>query len=209
MISDLYDAVCHAFRAYGCPAEVYLGEQWRAQHTGTMRVVMWQGKDSPPDQFGPQTASSILPTQALQFINPRPVATRRAGFSVELWATAPPQRDPADQFRANQAWLDALVNHFCVVLQQKASGIFEVVGGVAAAGNGDAVAAGLGYEMQCYCDVPIIDAPWPAQQLSECSKTWHYGQGTAEITVQAQTHSDPVEYTTSPPTFVAPTPPEE
>lgn len=204
MISDLYDAICQAFKRYGCPAPIYLGEQWRSQHTIPLRVVMWQGKDSPADQFTPQLAASLTPTQRIQFINPRPVATRRCGFSVELWATAPNTKDTRDQYRANLAYLDALVNQFCAALQQLTSGIFEVESGRAAAGNADADVSGLGYTLQCLCDVPIIDVPWPAQQLDKCSETWAYGQASAEISVTTATEPPVV----SPPPFPVPTPEE-
>ena len=186
MISDLYDALCQAFARYKCPAPIYLGEQYRAQHTAPMRVVLWQGKDSPVDQFTPQLAASLLPTQTLQYINPRPVATRKCGFSAELWATAPTQNDPQDQYRANLAYRDALVNQFAVALQQISSGISQLQGGKAAAGNGDASVSGLGYTLACVCDVPIIDSAWPAQQLSECSKSWAYRAATAIVSIENQ-----------------------
>lgn len=203
MISDLYDSLVHAFRAYKCPAPIYLGEQFRAQNTGPMRVVIWQGKDSPADQFTPQIAASLSPTQTLQYINPRPVATRKCGFSVELWATAPTQKNAQDQYRADLAWLDALVNQFVVSLQQIASGIYQVNGGKAAAGNADASVLGLGYTMLCVCDIPIIDAAWPAQQLSECSKSWEYGAATADISIENQAEPPTVS-----PRFTVPTPEE-
>ncbi len=198
MISDLYDALTKAFKRYGCPAPIFLGEQFRAQHTVPLRVVLWQGKDSPADQYVPQNVSVPNPTQRLQYINPRPVATRRCGFSAELWATAPTEKDPQDQYRANLAFLDALVNQFVVALQQLASGIYEVQSGRAAAGNADASVSGLGYTLQCVCDVPVIDAAWPAEGLNECSKTWAYGRATAEVDVDLQTKIDPPTFETSP-----------
>lgn len=200
MISDLYDAMVNAFLAYQCPVPIFLGEQYRYQHTAPTRVVMWQGKDSPPDQFLPQNAASVTPTQALQYINPRPVLTRRCGFSLELWASAPPQRDPADQFRANQSWLDALVNMVGATLNQISSGVFTIQGGLAAEGNGDASIGGLGYTALCTCDIPIIEAPWPAEALNQCSKTWAYGSAEAEISVRMQNGYKP-------PTFAPPSPP--
>ncbi len=205
MISDLYDSIVEAFERYGCPAKVYLGEQYRSQHTETLRVIMWQGSSSPADSFGGHSAASLSPTQRIQFVNPRPVATRKCGFSVELWATAPEQRFPADQFRANQAYLDALVNQFVAVLQQIASGVYTVQGGLAAAGNADADVAGLGYTLQCSCDVPIIDVAWPSQQLSECSKTWQYSGATAEVTIAGKVDPETPFYQNQPP-FTVPTP---
>lgn len=211
MISDLYDCTVECFRRYGCPAEVFLGEQYRAQHTSPLRVIMYMGTTSPPDQFAPANPSvALLPTQTQMMlarglpINPRPVATRHAGFSVELWATAPNQRNAADQYRANLAYLDALVNMFGVALQQLASGIFTIQSGLAAAGNADAAVSGLGYTMQCVCDVPVIDVPWPAQQLAECSKTWAHHAATATVSVTKE--GDPP--VVSPPPFTVPTPPE-
>jgi len=210
VISDLFDSLCHAFKAYGCPAAMFLGEQWRAQHGPPLRVVIWQGNQSPPDVFSPQNVASIQPSQRLQYINPRPVATRVAGFSAELWATSPPQKDPRDQYRADLAYLDALVNQLGAALQQISSGIFTMQGGLAAAGNADASVSGLGYTAQCTCAIPIIEAPWPAQQLSRCSETWAYGSATAEVGVVLQTGYNPPEFApSSPPVFRVPTPPEE
>lgn len=209
MISDLYDGIVHVFRQYRCPAVVYLGEQYRAQHTGGLRVVLWQGSQSPADQFLPKNESlATWPTQQLQlkaaqFINPRPVATRRCGFSAELWATAPKQRVAADQWRANMAYLDALVNQFAVALQHLASGVFMVQSGLAAQGNADADVMGLGYTLQVSTDVPVIDVPWPAQQLGKCSETWAYGPAVADVSVvDTQTEE------THPPVFRVPTPEE-
>ena len=205
MISDLFDSVVHVFARYKCPAVLYLGQQFTPQHTETLRVVMYQGEKSPADEFAPQSAASLLPSQTIQYINPRPVATRRAGFSVELWATAPKQRQAQHQFRADLAYLDALLNQFIVALQQTASGVFVAKSGVAAPGNQDANVAGLGYTLQCSCDVPVIDAPWPAQQLSECSKTWAYGPARAEITIAGKVDTEAPFYQPQPP-FIVPTP---
>jgi hypothetical protein len=203
VISDVYDCIVEAFRRYKCPANVYLGEQFRAQHTGPLRVVIYQGQSSPADQFTGALPAQLLPTQTIQYINPRPVATRRSGFSAELWATAPKQRSAVDQYRADLAYLDALVNQFGVALQQLASGIFMIQSGVAAAGNADAAVAGLGYTLQCVIDVPIIDAEWPAQQLSKCTETWAHHPATAEVSVQ-DTQTEEVV----PPVFSVPTPTE-
>jgi len=145
--------------------------------------VMFQGASSPPDQFTPELASTFTPSQLLQYINPRPVATRKCGLSAELWATAPKQRNADDQFRANQAYLDALVNQYMCVMQQIVSGLFVVQSGLAAAGNADATVAGLGYRLQMLIDVPVIDAQWPAAQLDKCTETWAHRPGTAEVSV--------------------------
>jgi hypothetical protein len=207
MISDLYDALVKVFRAYRCPATVFLGEQYAAQHTDTMRVVIFQGSSSPADQFRPPQPSLspvVLTTLQHQFINPRPVGTRVCGFTAELWATAPPQSNPVNQFRANQAYLDALVNQLVVALQQISSGLYDIPGGLASAGNADADVAGLGYRMQCLCAMPVIDVPWPAQQLSACSKTWREAAATADVSVEG-----PKEGQIVPPVFRVPTPPEE
>lgn len=199
MISDVYDQVVRAFRAYECPAEVFLGKQYLAQHTKTLRVVMWQDQDA----FAPPLPSLPAARQAtqLQPINPRPVATRKCGVHAQLWATAPEQTDPADQYRANLAYLDALVNQFVVVLQQLTSGIYVVSGGQAPEGQDGADIAGLGYDMLFTIDVPVFDTPWPAQQLSKCSETWLERPATAEISVTGPSDGDVV-----PDPFIVPTP---
>ncbi len=203
MISDLYDSLVKAFRAYKCPAPIYLGEHFRSQHTVPLRVVLWQGKDSPADAFSGAVVAGLTPTQAIQYINPRPVATRECGFSAELWATAPTQRNVENQYRANLAYLDALINQLVTALQQISSGVYRIQGGRAAAGNADATVSGLGYTLACVCDIPIIDARWPEKQLSECSKSWAYGPASADISIENQ--NDPP---TVSPRFTVPTPEE-
>lgn len=204
MISDVYDAVVEGFRRYGCPAAVYLGGQFFEQHTPPLRVVLKQTDDL----FGPPLPSmGDTPTQQMMYgnaMNPRSVGTRRCGLDVEMWATAPRQRDPQDQYRADLAYLDALVNQFAVVLQQIASGVHVLQSGVAATGNVSANAAGLGYMLKALVDIPIIDAPWPAQQLSRCSETWAHRSGSFVITVEGKVGGEP-PYQPQPP-FTVPTP---
>ncbi len=206
MISDLYDSVVEVFRRYGCPAAVYLGSQYQSQHTETLRVVIVQETDS----YAPPLPSlSPLATQQYMYgvINPRPVGTRKCGFFVELWATAPQQRDPQDQYRADLAYLDALINQFAVALQQTASGIHVLEGGQAGPGNGAAGSAGLGYVLRVSVDVPIIDAKWPAQQLSACTETWVHRPATADITIAGNVDPESPHYQPQPP-FRVPTPTE-
>jgi hypothetical protein len=202
MISDLYDALVVVFKQYECPAAVYLGEQYRAQNTETLRVVMWPSGD----KFTPQNGS-VLSEPARRFwrpINPRSTATRKAGFEVELWATAPVQRNPVHQYRADLAYLDALVNQFAIAMQQIASGLFELAIGDSAPSNAAAGVAGLGYTLQCSVDVPVIDAKWPAQQLDACTKTWAEASGSATITVDGKVDPEPPHYQTGQ-TFTVPT----
>jgi hypothetical protein len=189
VISDVYDSLVHLFKAYGCPAPIYLGEHWKDQHLPPLSVVIWQTNDV----FAPQGAS-VTPLQRGMYINPRPVATRRCGLNAQLWATAPEQRDPCDQYRADLAWLDALVNQFVVGLQAIASGIHVVSGGVHAPGNAGSVRSGLGYDMTSMVDIPIVDAPWPAQQLDKCTTTWMYRPATAEITIAGNVDPNPPHY---------------
>lgn len=199
MISDLYDSMVKAFAIYRCPAPIFLGRQFLDQHTGTMRVVMWQDQDT----FAPPLPSLNATQQAglRHAINPRSTATRKCGVVMNLWANAPRQSDPTNQYRADLAYLDALVNQCLVVLQQLASGIYVAKAGLAADGNQNADVAGLGYDLHLSVDVPVIDTVWPAQQLSECSRTWAQAPATAEIEI-AKRVSDPL----NPPTY-APEPP--
>ncbi len=190
MISDMYDSVVELFKHYGCPAPVYLGEQYATQHTETMCVVMWQTSD----QFAEAVPSAPSPTQTGLYINPRPLKTRRCGLKVRMWAKAPKQRNAQDQYRADLAWLDALVNQFCIALNYITAGINELQGGVAAAGNASAAVAGLGYDLTCLVDVPIIDAKWPAQALDKCTETWQHMPATAEITISGKVDPEPPYY---------------
>lgn len=190
MISDLYDSIVELFKVYGCPAPIYLGEQFKDQHTETLCVVLWQTDD----KFTPQLASVLPPITRALYLNPRPIATRKCGLNARLWATAPPQKDPQDQYRADLAYLDALVNQFAIALQQLASGISDIEGGMAADGNAAAVRSGLGYDLVCRVDVPVIDAPWPAQQLDECSKTWEHRPATALITISGKVDPEPPHF---------------
>lgn len=203
MISDVYDSMVEAFRRYGCPAAVYLGSQYQAQNTETLRVVLHQTID----QFAPPLPSlTPIATQQYMYgaINPRPVATRRCGVEAELWATAPLQRDPQDQYRADLAYLDALVNQFVVVLQQLTSGIFVVEGGQAGPGNGAAGSAGLGYVIKALIDVPVIDAAWPREQLDKCTETWAHRPARADITISGKVDPEPPHFQPQPP-FRVPT----
>lgn len=189
MISDVYDSVVELFQRYGCPAPVYLGKQFADQNTEPLCVVMWQTDD----KYGGQIAS-VTPTQTGLYINPRPLKTRSCGLSVRLWASAPEQKNAQDQYRADLAFLDALINQFAIALNYIASGINEMSGGMAAAGNAASVISGLGYDLTCTVDIPIIDAPWPAQALDKCTETWVHRPGTAEITVSGKVDPDPPFY---------------
>lgn len=201
MISDVYDSVIEAFKQYGCPAPVYLGEQYADQHLAPLCVVMWQTDDL----FTEQIASVTMPMQSM-YINPRPIKTRRCGLRARLWATAKPQRNAEDQYRADLATLDALLNQFIVALQHTVPGIYELRGGHAAKGNAATVTSGLGYDLDCLIDIPIIDAPWPAQALDKCATTWKYGRGTAEITISGKVDPAPPYFQ---PAIVFPVPTEE
>lgn len=202
MISDVYDSTVELFKRYGCPAQVFLGPQWLDQYIPPLSVVLYQTRD----QFGEQVAS-YTPTQRGLYVNPRPLATRACGFTARLWATAPTQRNSEDQYRADLAWLDALVNQFVIALRYIGAGISSAEGGMAAKGNAAADVSGLGYELECRLDIPIIDAPWPAQGLDNCSQTWRHARATAEITVSGKVDPEPPFYQ---PGIVFPVPtPEE
>lgn len=188
MLSDVYDALRKALACYGCPAEVYLGGQYSSQHTSPLRVILIPAEDG----FAPPNASVLgSPANTRQGINPRPIATRSCGVRCELWATAPEQRDPSTQYRANLAYLDALVNTALAALQQITPGITITSGGAPAENNVDSAIAGLGYVLSFSVDTPVFDAPWPAQQLSECSKTWTNAPATADVTVSARLGDPP------------------
>lgn len=189
MISDVYDSVVEVFKRYGCPARVYLGEQYASQHTETLCVVMWQTSD----QFTEQLAS-VTPSQAIVYIDPRPLKTRKCGVTARLWATAPQQRERGDQYRADLAYLDALINQFAIALHYIGAGINEMKGGMAAANNAAADVAGLGYDFQCSIEIPIIDAKWPAQALDKCTQTWLHHTATADITIAGKVDPEPPFY---------------
>lgn len=192
MFSDVYDQIVQAFSTYGCPAQLFLGSQFIDQHTSTMRIVFVQAED----EYGPAVISAPQGTNgwSRQGLNPRPIGTRACGVRAELWATAPTQSDPATQYRADLAYLDALVNMLVVALQQVAAGITITSSGAAAENNGDAGRAGLGYSLTFSVQVPVIDVPWPKQQLSECSRTWAQGPGTTTVSVDAQLKSPPTSH---------------
>jgi hypothetical protein len=202
VISDVYDALVEVFRAYGCPACVFLGGQFQPQHTAPMRVVLTQTGD----KFSEVVASLPTATQQALYtpINPRPIKTRRCGLDVEFWANAPKQRNPQDQYRADLAYLDALINQFIIAMQRCFSGIYELESGGAPAGNADITVAGLGYTLKCLVDIPVIDAPWPEQQLSACSETWAHRPGSFIVTVEGKVDPEPPYYQPQPP-FTVPT----
>ncbi len=205
MISDVYDSMVEAFRIYGCPAQVLLGEQYAWQHTGMLTVILWQTDD----RYAPQIPSVPQgPMTNMGAINPRPVATRKCGAVARLWATAPEQRDPVDQYRANLAYLDALINQTIVVLQQLTSGIYVAQGGRSPEGNAGSVIAGLGYDLAFSVDVPIIDTAWPAQALSDCTRTWIHRPARAIVSIDGKVDPNPPYYQTGT-QFEVPTPDQE
>ncbi len=203
MISDVYDSVVEVFKTYGCPAPVYLGEQFADQHLAPLCVVMWQTADQYAGQLASVPVGPDTPTGRL-YINPRPLKTRRCGVTARLWAQAPQQRSPQDQYRADLAFLDALINQFCIALNYITAGINEIKGGMAAKGNAAASVAGLGYDLMTAIDIPIVDAKWPAQQLDKCTSTWLHHTATAEISVAAEIGDPPFA-----PTIVFPVPTTE
>lgn len=205
MISDVYDSVVHVFREYGCPAVVYLGEQFADQHIEPMSVVMWQTSDEYTGQLASVAIDPNSPTGRI-YINPRPLKTRRCGVTARLWAQAKQQRDAQSQYRADLAYLDALVNQFCIALNYITAGINEIKGGMAAKGNASTVVAGLGYDLMTTIDIPIVDAKWPAQALDKCTETWLHHTATAEISVAA---APAVSKPPFPPTIVFPVPTAE
>jgi hypothetical protein len=190
MISDVYDSVVQVFCTYGCPAPVYLGQQYADQHLAPLSVVMWQTDD----QFSGQNASVPVgpdtPTGRL-YLNPRPLKTRRCGVTARLWAQAKPQRSAQDQYRADLAYLDALINQYCIALNYITAGINEIKGGMAAKGNAAAGVAGLGYDLFTSIDIPIVDAKWPAEALDKCTETWVHQTATAVISVAAEIGDPP------------------
>ncbi len=190
MISDVYDSVVEVFCKYGCPAKVYLGEQYADQHIETLSVVMWQTSDQYAGQIASVDVGPNTPTGHL-YINPRPLKTRRCGVTARLWAQAKTQSNAQDQYRADLAYLDALINQFCIALNYITAGINEIKGGMAAKGNASTVVAGLGYDLMTAIDIPIVDAKWPAQQLDKCTETWLHHTATAEVSVAAKIGEPP------------------
>ncbi len=190
MISDLYDALVIAFRKYHCPAKLFLGAQYKGQHTGDMAVILYQDDDT----FGPPNPASVPEEMRKQFLNPRPVATRVSGFVAELWASAPIQTDATLQYRADLAYLDALINQFGCALNQLAIGTSALSGGAAARGNADSAIRGLGYALKGTFNIPIIECAWPAQQLDRCTRTWAEAAAKAAVTVSGKVDPEPPYY---------------
>ena len=196
MLSDVYDALVCAFKAYGCDVPLYLGKQFIDQHTEPLRVVIWQDADT----FAPQQAS-VLQGQTgynAQGFNPRPVATRTCGAVASLWASSPPQKDPSLQFRSDLALLDALINQVVIALQATVPGLFIVSAGLAADNNDQGARSGLGYELRFTVAVPVIDVPW-APVITHCAQTWREMAATAEVTPAGR-----VDTSTTPPSYQNP-----
>ncbi len=202
MFADVFDALVPAFKAYGCPAELYLGPQFVDQHTGTLRIVFIQTDDT----FVGAVPSQLPATQ--RGVNPRAIATRMCGVTAELWATAPDQRDASKQYRANLAYLDALLNTLLACLQQLATGISVTTGGVAAPNNSDSGISGLGYTLAFAIAIPVTDTPWPTALVC-APNTWTEAPATAEITPSGRldNSTDPPSYQDAF-TFPVPTPEE-
>lgn len=191
MLSDLTDALATAFAAYGCPAPVLFGEQFKDENFDGSRVVVCPAKDS----FSGKLASYTGATPAGKAL--RSFATRSQGAEITIFAAAPLNQDPLAQLRADHAALDALVNMTCLALSKVALGVTMSTDGEIISGEAVHVRRGLTYVMSITVDVPLLDVAFPKNAIKPCDVTFTAAQPSYAVTVEELDSSE--TFTVSPP----------
>ena len=194
---DLAAALRTAFKARGCPATIWVGEQYLRDHADENRVIIIPQQDT----FGPKDPS-VLPLSS-STLNPRPLATRTVNADAVLWAMAEPTRDGSNQLEADQRILDALVNCFVACLMGAAYGVQTLGAGSYVNDQATHVRRGLGYRLSFSFAMPILDIKWPP--AAPDTYTMARGMG-ADIAVQ-ELLGDPPTYQTGVEFEIPPVPP--
>lgn len=200
-LADVVVALREQFKLRNCPAPILMGEQFNAEHAEPNRVVIIPTADT----YGPKNPSISPRGTRNGFSNPRPIATRNQGCTVNLWAGAPTQADPTAQLDADYAALDSLINVFFASVNASVAGIFTIGAGENTVGQVANNHRGLRYQLQCVVAVPVLDIAWPAVAITDCTETYLHARVSADVDID-MTDGEETETLVS---FTAPTPPDE
>jgi hypothetical protein len=147
---DVADDIANDFVSKGVQATVYFGPEFKAQDDAAGRIVIVPNRDKFDRLQHPNGQ------------NPRPLFTRHAGATAQIWAAAPLNLTPAERPPADWRALDLLINAFVSSLWLTHPGMVEIGDGVVNTKNPH-VAWGKQYDLQFWILHPIIDQPWPTE----------------------------------------------
>jgi hypothetical protein len=184
MLANVASGLRDAFAARGCPADVFVGEQYSHDHADGLRVVLVPTSD----QYGPRDASTSGTATAptINRLNPRALMTRMVSCRAELWAPTPNPEEQSDIVASDYETMDALVNCTLACLAGVALGVYEIGGGEYI--NEKAVHArrGIAYHLTFSVACPIIDVKFPPLRQT----TYDAGSMAAEISITGQLPAD-------------------
>lgn len=158
------------------PVRVYYGPEFSAQDDAAFRIVFVPNQDRYDLEHH------------MGGLNPRPLRTRHAGATVQLWATDPSV--PAGLAKAPADWraLDALINAFLLSLHMVSGpNNYELGQGIVNTKTPHAH-YGFMYEIQIWILHPIVDTAWGLVSPVVADVHYHliFGTGgTVESTVPA------------------------
>lgn len=172
-----------SFRDHGCPAKVWFGSEYLAQHDSPLRVVWVPTSDVYEAPIATQGRG--CPPESMEHgANPRPIWLRWAGAELHIWGGAKEQNDERRQREKDQSVMDSLLNQVIVALQKTVTGYFRLQGGkqMPAPHN---VRKGFVYVLNIQVAIPIVDIDFPCDAIDTSAFTWLTESGvTGDITVQ-------------------------
>jgi hypothetical protein len=171
------------FRDYGCPAKVYFGKEFLAEHASPPRVVWVPTSDTYELPIQNQAAGSP-PAPSATGTNPRPIWIRWAGAELHIWGAAKEQEKETRQREKDQSVMDALVNQTIVALQKLVPGYYRLQGGMQTP-SPTAVRKGFVYILRVQIAVPIVDIDFPCDAIDTTVFTWTTASDVSgDITVE-------------------------
>jgi hypothetical protein len=158
VLEDVVAAVGLDFAAQRIQCDVRFDSIFEFENATPPRIVVIPTTD----RFGPPIqvqAAGVLPQNARQGANPRPLWTRHAGATALIWAAGVPASDEADQLPADYKALGVLLNQFVASLHRLVPGFYTLEGGGV---DQDTPVSSLGklYRLQFSVQVPVTAAPW-------------------------------------------------
>lgn len=158
------------FREYGCPAKVYFGKEYLAEHASPLRVVWVPTSDTfdPPIQ---NQGAGWPPVPSSNGANPRPIWIRWAGAELHIWGAAVEQEKETRQREKDQSVMDALLNQTIVALQKLVPGYYKLQGGSQTPAP-TAVRRGFVYVLKLQVAIPVVDIDFPCDAVDTTVFTW-------------------------------------
>lgn len=181
MLTDVFRLVRDDFRASGCPARVFFGEEHKAVNAEPNRVVFIPRTD----QYG-NTVSTVL-AGSTTGANPRAYMERQAGCDIWIWGANNRSDLGENQLAADYDVLNALINQTALSLYRAMGlgGVLTFTGGKHDV-NALVVNRGLAYNMSIRVAIPIVDIAFPCGAIDTSVFTWLLqGDVTADVTVRA------------------------